>query len=180
MLFSLVDESGCQIDQKQVVTQEIFGDTNSQEKIGGGYKLIYYAKPDSNKFNLLINFANLNKELLDKMKIYLYDRDANLQIVEIGNLLSEAQDLDKIDQLLIKIDYLKDSSSSVNLEVIEKTADQQKLEALDKLADESKQNFEQGKLSFYLFYQINLLIDSLREHLDYFFLLEKFLNFHRL
>lgn len=178
--FSLVDESGQQIDQIQLVSEEILGDTNDHEKIGEGYKLIYYSKPISNKFNLLLNVDGLNKELLDKMKIYLYDQNANLQLVSIGDLFGEAQDLNKIDQLLIKINYSKDFSSLVNLEVIEKTADQQKLEALNKLANESKQNFEQGKLSFYLFYQINLLIDSLREHLDYFFLLEKFLSFHQL
>ncbi len=178
VIFSLADESGLQLEQPQIITEEISGDVGDQEKIGEDYKLIYYPKPASAKFNLLLNMAGLSEELLDEMKIYLYDQNASLQLVNIGDLLDEASDFNKIDQLLVKIDYSRDSSSLVNLEVIEKTPDQQKIDALNKLADESKQNFEAGELSFYLFYQINLLIDSLREHLDYFFLLEKFLSFH--
>jgi len=175
--FSLTTENGDAIDNLQSVEEEIAGELGT---IGQDYKLIYYAKPEPGKLNLFLNTFNFNKELLDKVKLFIYQNDGDFQLVSLSELTNEVESFDKVDQLLLKIDYLKEEESIVNLEIIEKTADEQKQNILKQLAAQSNEDFESGKLSFYLFYQLNLLIDSLRENLDYFFLLQKFLDFHRL
>lgn len=174
--FSLADEMG-EIEDLQIVTEEI---TTELEKIGDGYKLVHYSKPESAMLNLLLDASLFNQELADKVKLYIYDQNGQLQLINLADLIDGDQDFTKIGQLLLKINYLKDVPSTVTLEIIEKTAEEQKQNALNDLADKSKQDFEAGKISFYLFYQLNLLIESLRKHLGYFFLLEKFLDFHRL
>lgn len=177
MDFSLVDESGAAILEPQIVTEEI---NAFAEKIGENYKLIYYPKPNSGNLNLLLDNQSFSKELIDNVQIFLYQKNGEVQVFNLNNLIGGNQDLNKIDQLLLKINYLKEVMSSVSLEVIEKTIDQQKLIMLDTVAGKSKKDFDEGRLSFYLFYQLNLLIDSLRERLNYFFLLQKFLDFHQL
>ncbi len=175
--FSLTDGESKKIEQLQTITEKI---SSGSEKIGEGYELTYYSKPSSSILNLLLDSSNFNKELISKAKIYIYDQNGQLQLINLVDLIDANKDLNKIDQLLLKINYLKETASTVTLEIIEKTVDEQKQSALNDLAAKSKQDFEEGKISFYLFYQLNLLIDSLRERLDYFFLLEKFLSFHQL
>ena len=175
--FSLTAENGGVIEELQSVEEEITGELGT---IGQDYRLIYYAKPESAKLNLSLNTSNLNKELLDKVKLFIYQNDGDFQLVSLSGLINEAEDFNKVNQLLLKIDYLKEEESIVNLEIIEKTIDEQKQNTLNQLAAKSNEDFESGRISFYLFYQLNLLIDSLREHLDYFFLLQKFLDFHKL
>jgi hypothetical protein len=175
--FSLTDDKGKKIEQLQTITEEIFSDS---EKIGEDYELTYYPKPSSSILNLLLDASNFNKELISKAKIYIYDQNGQFQLINLVDLIDANKDLNKIDQLLLKINYLKETESTFNLEIIEKTIDEQKQTALNDLAAKSKQDFEEGKISFYLFYQLNLLTDSLRERLDYFFLLEKFLSYHQL
>jgi hypothetical protein len=129
---------------------------------------------------LFLDTNNFNKELLDKVKLFIYQNNGDFQLISLSELSDEVEDFNKIDRFLLKIDYLKDEESDVSLEIIEKTVDEQKQNTLNQLAAQSNEDFESGKLSFYLFYQLNLLIDSLRENLDYFFLLQKFLDFHKL
>jgi len=176
IVFSLANETG-EIKDLQIVTEEIVADL---EKIGEAYKLVYYSKPETAMLNLLLDTSLFSQELIDKVKLYIYDQNGQLQLINLADLINADQDLTKIGQLSLKINYLKDASSLVTLEIIEKTADEQKQIALNNLADKSIQNFEEGKISFYLFYQLNLLIESLRKNLGYFFLLEKFLDFHQL
>jgi hypothetical protein len=177
MDFSLRTEDGQTDPELQVVSEQIVA---GDEKTGAGYKLIYYAKPMTGEINLLLQANLFTRELLSKAKLFIYNQDAELQFVEIQDLVAEEVDLSITKQLMLKINYQKESISEFNLEIIEKTIDEQQLNFLTDLADQSKLDFEEGKLSFYLFYQLNLLIDSLREHLSYFFLLEKFLKFHGL
>lgn len=173
--FSLVNENGEAIEQLQSVEEEI-GD--EAEAIGQDYKLVYYAKPETAQLNLFLNASALDQNLLQKVKLYIYQKNAEVQLIQLSDLVSEISDFEQVNQLLLKINYFKEAVSSVDLEIIEKTVDEQRRLALNQLSTKSREDFESGKLSFYLFYQLNLLIDSLREHLDYFFLLQKFLDFH--
>lgn len=175
--FSLLDEAGQNLTDVQVVDETIISD---QEKVGEPYKLIYYAKPNDGQMNLALHSVTLNQELLGKAKLFIYQANGEVQLVNPIELFDASLDFDKVSQLLINIDYLKDGVSVLSTEVIDKTSDELKQEELSKVAEQSKLDFEAGKLSFYLFYQLNLLIDSLREHLAYFFLLQKFLDFHGL
>lgn len=153
---------------------------NNEEKIGEDYQIIYYSKPTDGKFNLLIQSGDFSKLLIDKVQIFTYQNNGNFTQINLSNLISEQQNLANIKQLVLQINYFKNSEATFNLNLEEKTLDEQKQMKLDELVVWSKESFESGNLSFYLFYQLNLLIDSLRDHLDYFFLLEKFLQFHQL
>ncbi len=175
--FSLHDELGQPIENLQIVDELI---SNEEEKIGENYQLIYYPKPKQAKLNLLLSTADFDRELLAKIAFFVYQQDGKMQVISLSKLLDENLDLTQISQLVVKIDYLKATETSVTVETVAKTAEELKQAELNKLAFQSKKDFETGKLSFYLFYQLNLLITSLREHLDYFFLLEKFLSFHQL
>lgn len=153
---------------------------NNAEKIGTDYQLIYYPKPSDGEFNLTISSNLFNQTLINQVKVFLYQSDGDFQKIELSDLISDQQDLKNLEQLTLQIDYSKNAESTFNLSLEEKTVDEQKLIKIDELAAWSKTNFESGELSFYLFYQLNLLIDSIRDHLNYFFLLEKFLEFYRL
>lgn len=153
---------------------------NNEEIIGDAYQIIYYPKPSDGEFNLLIQSGDFDQLLVNKVQIFTYQSDGNFQQINLSDLISEQQDLANIKQLVLQINYFKDSEGVFNLSLEEKTLDEQKQIQLDGLAAWSRESFESGTLSFYLFYQLNLLIDSLRNCLDYFFLLEKFLKFHQL
>ena len=144
------------------------------------YQLVYYPKPSDGEFNLMISSNLFNQTLINQVKVFLYQSDGDFQKIELSDLISDQQDLKNLEQLTLQIDYSKSAESTFNLSLEEKTVDEQKLIKIDELVAWSKTNFESGQLSFYLFYQLNLLIDSIRDHLDYFFLLEKFLEFHQL
>lgn len=176
-IFSLTDENGENINDIKVVTEEIF---SLSEKIGENYKLIYYQKPKNGQINLLLNAGNYNQEMINKIKFFFYQQNGTMQLVDLNRILDKNQDLEKVNELLFKINFSKENQSQITLEVIEKTIDEQRMAALNSAAIKSEVDFQSGKISFYLFYQLNLLIDSLREHLDYFFLLQKFLDFHQL
>jgi len=177
LIFSLVDASGQKIEQLQVVTEEI---VSPPEKMGENYQLVYYRKPESAHFNLVLELDNIDQALLKQAQIYLYDQSGEVQLFNLKDLLPAEQNFANLAQLLVKIDYAKAAASKVTSETVEKTAEQQKQTTLNTWATQSREDFEAGKMSFYLFYQLNLLIDSLREHLNYFFLLDKFLDFHQL
>lgn len=153
---------------------------NNEEIIGEDYQIIYYPKPNNGLFNLTINGTVFDQESIDNIEIFIYQANGDVQKVNLGDLISEQQDLSNLKKLILEINFLKDVESAFNLSVEEKTVDEQKPSKLNELAAWSEVSFESGELSFYLFYQLNLLIDSLRDHLDYFFLLEKFLEFHGL
>lgn len=175
--FSLSDELGYEIESLQEVKESIvFG----EETIGADYKLFYYAKPEEQRFNLLFTSKDFSWSDLDKVQIFLYQLDGSLQSIDLFSLLPEQQNFGELKQLLLKIDFAKTSTSEYFLELIEKSIDEQKQAELSGLAKQVNDNFQAGKLSFYLFYQFNLLLDSLRSNLDYFFLLAKFLDFHGL
>lgn len=176
MIFSLFNEQG-KIENLQTLTETIEVES---EKIGQNYKLVYYRKPDSAMLNLLLDSSHFNQELIKSVKLYIYDQNARLQLINLADLINADQDLTKIGQLSLDINYHKDADSLVALKVIEKTTEEQEQTVLIDLANQSKQDFAEGKISFYLFYQLNLLIESLHKNLDYFFLLKKFLDFYQL
>jgi len=153
---------------------------HNEEKIGEDYQIIYYPKPSDGLFNLAINSNLFNQTLISKSKVFLYQSDGDFQKIELSDLMGDQYDPGNLKQLILQINYLKDAESTFDLNLEEKTVDEQKLIKIDELTAWSKTSFESGELSFYLFYQLNLLIDSLRDHLNYFFLLEKFLEFHQL
>lgn len=153
---------------------------NAREKLGNDYQIIYYPKPDSGVFNLTLNGNLFNQELLERAKVFLYKNDGDFQQVILSDLIAEQENLDNLKKFTLRINYSKNELSSFESSFEEKTIDEQALAKLDAVANWSLKNFENGQLSFYLFYQLNLLIDSLRNHLDYIFLLEKFLEFHGL
>jgi hypothetical protein len=177
LTFALLDATGQKIEQLQIVTEEI---SASSEKIGEDYQLVYYRKPESAQLNLILEMDNIDRALFEQAHIYLYDQNGETQLFKLIDLVPAEQDFANLAQLLVKIDYLKEAASTVTLETVEKTVEQQQQATLNTWAAKSKEAFEADKMSFYLFYKLNLLIDSLREHSDYFFLLEKFLNFHQL
>jgi hypothetical protein len=153
---------------------------NANETIGSEYRIIYYSKPNSALFNLIINSNFFNQELIDKVQILLYQSNGNVQQIKLNDLIDDQQNYKNIRQFDLHINYIKDAESTIELNFEEKTIDEQRQNRLNELATWAQENFADGKLSFYLFYQLNLLIDSLREHLNYFFLLDKFLEFHQL
>lgn len=173
--YSLADSFGKEITNFNLIEESI---VNGEENIGQDYDLLYYPKPNAMAFNLLLS-ANFDQELLSKTKLYFYQQDGTVQSPNLIELLGK-QDLSKLNQIVLKINYAKEQNSEVNLELIEKTIDELRITELDKIATQSKADFENGEMSFYIFYQLNLLIKSLREHLDYYFLLEKFLDFYQL
>lgn len=150
------------------------------ETMGSEYQIIYYPKPNTALFNLIINSNVFNQELIDQIQIFLYQSNGNVQQIKLNDLINDLQNYNNIRQLNLHINYMKDAESIVELNFEEKTIDEQKQNKLNELANWAQESFTDGKLSFYLFYQLNLLIDSLRDHLSYFFLLEKFLEFHQL
>lgn len=175
--FALSDALGKEIEELWTVKESI---NAGAEVIGADYSLFYYSKPKVGQFNLLFTSKIFSLSTLDKVQIFLYQEDGSMQMISLSSLLSSEQDLDKVEQLLLKIDFVKTADSSYSLEVIEKSLDVLQQTRLNELASQASSDFQNGKLSFYLFYQLNLLIDSLRDNLDYFFLLEKFLEFHGL
>lgn len=153
---------------------------NNEETIGANYQIVYYPKPNTSLFNLTINSAIFDQELTDKIKAFAYQENGDFQQIILSDLLADQTNLANLKQLVLQINYAKDAESTFDLSTEEKSLDEQKQNQLDDLAAWSRESFESGNLSFYLFYQLNLLIDSLRDCLDYFFLLEKFLKFHQL
>lgn len=153
---------------------------NGGEKVGADYRIIYYPKPNDGIFQLRLHSNLFNQELLERAQVFLYRNDGDFQQVTLGDLIANQQNLDNLKQFTLQINYFKDALGSFESSVEEKTIDEKTLAKLDAVANWSQESFGSGQLSFYLFYQLNLLIDSLRDHLDYIFLLEKFLEFHGL
>lgn len=176
--FSFILSDGNQNVLNTISSTELI--KNDEETIGEGYQVIYYPKPADGKFNLLLQSGNFSQSLIDQVQIFAYQKDGNFWQINLSDLIIEQQDLANIKQLVLQINYFKDSEATFNLNLEEKTLDEQKQVKLDEIAAWSRESFESGTLSFYLFYQLNLLIDSLHNCLDYFFLLEKFLDFYRL
>ncbi len=153
---------------------------NGGEKVGADYRIIYYPKPNDGIFQLRLHSNLFNQELLERAQVFLYRNDGDFQQVTLGDLIANQQNLDNLKQFTLQINYFNDALGSFESSVEEKTIDEKALAKLDAVANWSQESFGSGQLSFYLFYQLNLLIDSLRDHLDYIFLLEKFLKFHGL
>lgn len=175
--FSLSNELGQEIKELQAVKESIVAET---EAIGAGYDLFYYPQPKEEQLNLLFTAENFSLEILDELQIFFYQVDGSVQVLNWRSLIASDQDFQQIKQLLLKVAFAKNADSSFSLELIEKNLEEQQQEHLSDLSNQAAEDFQAGKLSFYLFYQLNLLIDSLRDHLGYFFLLEKFLEFHGL
>jgi uncharacterized protein YutD len=153
---------------------------SNEETLGADYQLIYYPKPNDGTFNLLLQSEEFSSKLLEQIQILIYQSDGEVQQIMLGDLIDNQQEPSQIKDINLTINYFKNTQSAVSLSLEEKSLDEQKLEKLAELTKWSKTSFEAGELSFYLFYQLSLLIDSIRDHLNYFFLLEKFLEFHGL
>ena len=175
--FSLNDELG-QTSSVLQETKEMI--VSAEENLGENYKLYYYPKPKEEELNLLFSASKFKQELLDNSQIFFYQSSGEVQVLDLFSLLPEGQDLNKIKQLLLRVSFSKSKDSVFSLEIIEKSLDEQQQMILNELASQSAKDLQADKLSFYLFYQLNLLIESLRQHSNYFFLLEKFLDFHGL
>ena len=174
--FILNNEAGDVLETTSFIEQI----ETTDEIMGSEYQIIYYSKPNSALFNLIINSNAFNQELIDKVQIFLYQSNGNVQQIKLNDLIDDQQNYNNIQQFDLHINYIKDAESTIELSFEEKTIDEQRQNRLNELATWAQESFTEGKLSFYLFYQLNLLIDSLREHLNYFFLLDKFLEFHQL
>jgi hypothetical protein len=127
-----------------------------------------------------VTSEEFSSKLLEQIQILIYQSDGEVQQIMLGDLIDNQQEPSQIKDINLTINYFKNTQSAVSLSLEEKSLDEQKLEKLAELTKWSKTSFEAGELSFYLFYQLSLLIDSIRDHLNYFFLLEKFLEFHGL
>jgi len=152
------------------------------EQIGKDYVLWYFKQPSSGEFNFLLQAVALEADLLAKSKLYFYDERGELKQFVLSELLTADVNLSEVWQLLINVNYDKTAAASVSLELetIQKDPNDELRTALQKHLSAAQRAFDEGNLSFYLFYQLSLLIESLRDHLDYYFLLERFLAFHEL
>lgn len=173
----LLNHSELGIMESLEVSEKI---VSEREVLGQAWQLIYYPKPAEGNLTLTLSSKELTQELLEKSQIYLYQSNGQVQQVALIDYLSANLDYPNLASVNLQINYLKNDSSPIELSYVDQTLEEQKLSQLDKQAQLASEKFKQGQISFYLFYQLNLLINSLREHLDYFFLLEKFLRFHGL
>ena len=176
LTYLLTDADAHVLETSRVLEEIAF----EEERIGSAWQLIYYPKPASETFTLRLSSAQFTQDLLEKSRFYLYQSNGQVQTVNLIELLPVDLDYVNLASINLQIHYAKDETSAIEVTFANKTLDEQKMTKLAERTTWATAQFNQGKLSFYLFYQLNLLIDSLREHLDYFFLLEKFLEFHQL
>lgn len=153
-----------------------------EERVGEDYALWYFRQPSSGEFNLLLQAAVFDRDLLAQAELFFYDQAGQVKKFQLTDLLAEEIDLNGVDRLLLNLHYDKAASANILLSA-EALLHDPNDELRDKLASRlslAEAAFDSGHLSFYLFYQFNILVESLREHLDYFYLLEQFERFYNL
>lgn len=173
----LFDEQGQTMEFTHAAAELI---ATEDETIGDDYQVLYYSQPEAGFMSLVFTADQFNEELLGQTKLLLYQQDGTVQTTILSSLLTETIDLAQLEQLTVVMTYAKEMASEISIETVFKSETQQQAESLNQLAAQSTADFAAGKISFYLFYQLNLLINSLRDKLEYFFLLDKFLDFHQL
>ncbi len=174
----LVDALARPLTDLVAVEEEIIvGD----EVVGADYRLWYYRQPESGQFNLLLttedDFAG---SLLDQVKLFFYNSTGQAEQFALLDLLAAEEDLSQVKQLLVEINYDKEVGATLTAELIEADPDDALRTQLRELINQARALFDEGRLSFYLFYQLDLLVESVHEHLNYFFLVEEFKRFYGL
>lgn len=151
----------------------------SDLEIGIDYKLWYYKKPESGQYNLLLAALNFEPSNLEKVHLFFYDVSGVVSEFKINDLFNE-DDITQGKQLSLEINYDKAGLTTIEGKILEENPDDLLQEDLNSRQAKANQDFDDGNLSFYLFYQLTLLIESIRNNLTYFFLLERFESFHGL
>ncbi len=150
------------------------------ETTGENYRLFIYRQPPEQLLTLSFFGAGLHEVDLARVQLFVYQQQGELTVFNLAEQLVADLDLSKVERLRWQLDYQQQAPSTSSVEVVEKSADTLKLEYLDALLSQVNQAWQARQLSFYLYYQLQQLIGTLREALDYLWLLDEFFAFYDL
>jgi len=172
---SVLDELGQTPAAWQEVTEWISG---QEESLGENERLFVYQKPPTQNLSMVLQGVNLSTELLSKVQLFAYQADGQVQLFTLADWLQSQPDFKRLEQIIWRLDYQATSTSQIELEAVLKSTEEVKIEFLEQLLIEVNEAFANHQLTFYLYYQLQQLIAAVRAHLDYFFVLEQFLDFY--
>lgn len=169
-----------------VVEETIAADTVDStasvvSSLGEQVRLLYYRQPPEQLYRVLFSSTAFTPADLTQVHVYLYQSDGMVQEVPLAlELGTDAPSLGKLKQVLVTVDFKKNSPAVTTIETISKTEDELKMTALTQLTTQALADFKSGQLSFYVYYKLTLLIDFIRRQPRYFYLLDRFREFHQL
>jgi hypothetical protein len=173
---SLLDELGQTPLDWQEVTEWISG---QEESLGEDERLFVYQKPSTQNLSIVLQGANLSFELLSQVQLLVYQTDGQVQLFTLADWLELQPDFRSLEQIIWRLDYQATAASQIEIETVLKDPEEVKIEFLEQLLAKVNAAFANYQLSFYLYYQLQQLLVAVRAHLDYFFVLEQFLDFYR-
>jgi len=150
------------------------------ERTGEAYRLFIYRQPPAQLLSVSFFGAGLHEVDLARVQLFVYQQQGELTVLNLAEQLAADLDLSKVERLRWQLDYQQQAPSTSSVEVVDKSVDTLKLEYLDALLLQVNQAWQARQLSFYLYYQLQQLIGTLREALDYLWLLDEFFAFYDL
>ena len=149
--------------------------------LGEQVRLLYFRKPAEQLYQVILSSMSFTPEELAQVHLYLYQTDGTVQQLSVAKQLETDPDvLSKLKQVLVTIDFKKTTTSTINFESLTKTEEELKMLELTTASTKAAADFKSGTMSFYLYYKLTLLIDFLRQQPAYFYLLDRFKEFHQL
>ncbi len=178
---SVVDALSQELPDGLVVEETIAAADSSITMLGEQVRLLYFRKPAEQLYQVILSSMSFTPEELAQVHLYLYQTDGTVQQLSVAKQLETDPDvLSKLKQVLVTIDFKKTTTSTINFESLTKTEEELKMLELTTASTKAAADFKSGTMSFYLYYKLTLLIDFLRQQPAYFYLLDRFKEFHQL
>lgn len=180
----LADALGRSIDQAHSVEETIRSKDMPEiatEVIGADWQLFYYRQPTDGVYTFLLSAVDFQALDLDAVQLLLYRRSGAVRVERMSDLIgTEAVDLSQVKQIIVHITYDKEQESAFSSQFVYKTETDRIQDQLSAAITKANADFLSGELSFYLFYQLNHLLQYLRTTPANIFLLDRFRAFYQL
>lgn len=179
--FYLEDSQGQMISDYQLLHEEIHANS---AVLGQLYQLLYLKRTEADRVKLVLAKDNdLTEAELASIKLFFYDRAGNLFSQKLADKLPAELNYEEINSLdlILKINPEAIADNALEeLKINYASAEELLGERLNQLVADVNQAFNNDQLSFYFFYQINHLVEVVRQNLRLESLINQFMNYHHL
>lgn len=153
------------------------------QNLGADWKMVYIMKPITANYQWQIFPATaITPEQWQQLQFLSYGTNGVSKVFSLAEVFPVDMPIHHLQELDLTVGY----SAQINAHTMlmgtsqEKTAEQLRDDRLQLVAEQAEQQFHAGQLSFYLFYQLEKLLEAIWLHFDYYPLLDVFFNFYQL